>query len=77
VYIYIYAGMRAHKNMLIESQMLRLCEQLDPDGAEQEQCEICGNLELLLRHSGQLKSALILHHQVPSRMKTMYMYMGT
>jgi len=31
MYIYIYTGMRAHKNMLIESQMLQLCEQLDPD----------------------------------------------
>ena len=50
--------------MMVEAEMLRLCEQLDPDGDEQEQCDVCGNLEHLLRLHGHLKHALILHHQV-------------
>ena len=57
-------GTRAQRQVLMEAEMLRLCERLDPDGEEEEQCEICGNLEQILRQEGALKHALILHHQV-------------
>lgn len=57
-------GNRVHQHVLMEAEMVRLCQVLDPEGDEQEQCEICGSLEQLLRQDGQLKHALILHHQV-------------
>lgn len=56
---------QAHNHAVMTGEMLRLCQQLDPEGDEQQQCEICGSLEHLLRQDGQLKHALMLHHQVP------------
>jgi hypothetical protein len=47
-----------------EREMVELCRQLDPHGDEQRQSDMCGKLEQLLREHGQLKHALILHHQV-------------
>jgi hypothetical protein len=59
-----HGAVGAHKHVLMEADMLRYCEKLDPDGDEQEQCEICGSLEHILRQDSQLKHSLILHHQV-------------
>ena len=55
---------QAHNHAVMLGEMLRQCQQLDPEGDEQQQCEICTSLEHLLRQDGQLKHALMHHHQV-------------